>query len=226
MAALLGNAPPARAQTGPCRPDAHGSFICGSGDGAARVIDNTLSPDKRLAFAWRATKSPPTEIPDDDDELEMLVVRLADGAILARRPTGYWDTGTLHVNRLQEQALWAADGSFVVRAIQARFDTPTLEIFAVRAGDKVTGPLNLRALVESALRAQWKGARPFADYMFFSGLPGGSTISGSGELRFPVAMLIPKMGPEENFDVAMQITRAPDGLHGSVTKVTPRPDKN
>jgi len=34
------------------------------------------------------------------------------------------------------------------------------------------------------------------------------------------------MGPNENFDNVMQSTRAPGGLHGSVTKVTPRPDKN
>ena len=87
LAALLGaGAMPARAETGPCRPDTHDGLICGSGAGAARVIDGTLSPDKRLAFAWRASKSPLSEIPDDNEEVELLLVRLAGGAILAAAP--------------------------------------------------------------------------------------------------------------------------------------------
>jgi len=89
LTALICAAMPVRAETGPGRPDAHDSFNCGSGAGAARVIDGTLSPDKRPAFAWRASKSPPTEIPDDDSEVELLLARLADGTILACRPTGY-----------------------------------------------------------------------------------------------------------------------------------------
>jgi hypothetical protein len=217
---------PARAEIGPCRPEAHDGLICGSGAGAARIIDGTLSPDKRLAFAWRAAKSPPTEEPDDNEEVELLLVRLADGAILARRPTGYWATGTLHVNRLQEQALWAADGSFVVRAFQARFDTPTLEVFAIGTGAKVAGPVNLRALIEPAVRAHWKGARPYEDYVFSVGFDENAKISNSGELRFPLLMFVPKDGPEENYDVVMQVTRTPSGLRAGIPALTPRPDKN
>jgi len=108
------------------------------------IIDGTLPPDKHLAFAWRTSKSPPTEGPGDDEAVELLLLRLGDGAILARRPKGYWDTGTLHVNRLQEQALWLPDSSFVVRAFQPHFDTPTFEAFAIAKRDNVSGPLNLR----------------------------------------------------------------------------------
>ena len=122
--------------------------------------------------------------------------------------------------------MWAADRSMVVRAFQARFETPTLEVFAIGAGDKVMGPLNLRPLVERAVRARWKGARPFQDYVFSAGVDGDAKINGSGELRFALLVWIPKMGRHENFDVVIRITRAPDGLRGSVTSITPRPDKN
>ena len=53
VAAVLFTSPPAHADMGPCKPDKHDGLICGSGDGAARVIDDTTSPSKQLALAWR-----------------------------------------------------------------------------------------------------------------------------------------------------------------------------
>jgi hypothetical protein len=91
---------PAAAELGPCRPDKYGGLTCGEGDGAARVIDETASPSRRLALAWRSTSSPPTEPADGDDDLELLLIRLKDGAVLSRRKTDYWDSGDTHVNRL------------------------------------------------------------------------------------------------------------------------------
>ena len=55
----------AQAGTGPCKPDSFGGLTCGEGVGAARVIEKTTSPSKIHAFAWRSTKTPPTEQPDD-----------------------------------------------------------------------------------------------------------------------------------------------------------------
>ena len=42
---------PARAEMGPCKLDANEELTCGAGAGAARVIDDTQSPNKKLAFA-------------------------------------------------------------------------------------------------------------------------------------------------------------------------------
>jgi hypothetical protein len=36
-----------RAEIGPCKPDRFGGLTCGSGPEAARVIEDTISPDKR-----------------------------------------------------------------------------------------------------------------------------------------------------------------------------------
>jgi hypothetical protein len=38
---------------GPCREANDGAILCGEGENSARVIDGTISPSKRLAFAWR-----------------------------------------------------------------------------------------------------------------------------------------------------------------------------
>jgi hypothetical protein len=62
-------------------------LTCGQGDGAARVIDKTMSPSKRLALAWRSMDHPPTEPAEDYDDLELLLIRLKDGAVLSRRMT-------------------------------------------------------------------------------------------------------------------------------------------
>jgi len=70
------------------------------------------------------------------------------------------------VNRLREQALWSAVGSFVVRVFQARFDTPTFEVFVIGKGDKVSGPLDLRTLVERVVRAALKRRAPVRGLCF------------------------------------------------------------
>ena len=50
---LAGAAFPAMAELGPCKRDARETPLCGSGKGAARVVRNTMSPDKKFALAWR-----------------------------------------------------------------------------------------------------------------------------------------------------------------------------
>jgi len=57
----------ASAETGRCVPDGQGYLLCGNGAGAARAIAKTISPSRRLAFAWRFTNRPPTNRPEEDD---------------------------------------------------------------------------------------------------------------------------------------------------------------
>ena len=121
------------AETGPlgaCRPDAHEGLTCGAGDGAARVIAGTISPSKRLALAWRAPGGPPTEEPDTDD-VELLLIRLSDGVILATSKGAYWDTGETHANRREEKAAWSPDSRLMVEAYDTRFSTDGLTVTAI-----------------------------------------------------------------------------------------------
>src|SRR5262249_54956762 len=76
-----GLASPLGAQTGPCQPDKDGGLTCGSGPGAARVVEGTMSPSKRFAFAWRALGSSSADDPDPD-KVENLLIRISDGAVL------------------------------------------------------------------------------------------------------------------------------------------------
>jgi hypothetical protein len=72
------------AEMSPCKQDEKRDvLICGSGNGAAIVIRDTPSPSRQIALAWRTPEAPPTEQPNWD-KIELLVLRAADGAVLAR----------------------------------------------------------------------------------------------------------------------------------------------
>jgi hypothetical protein len=144
---------PAAAELGPCRPVSHHGLICGQGDGAARVIEKTVSPSKRLALAWRSTNYPPTKSAEDDDSLELLLIRLKDGAVLSRRKTDYWDTGDTHVNRLYETATWSPDSRWMINTTEERYNTSTVDLYAFGDADRPTGPFDLLKIMESAARA-------------------------------------------------------------------------
>jgi hypothetical protein len=148
---------------GPCRPDDHDgiekSFVCGSGDGAARVIQKTISPSKRLALAWRDTGAPPTEQPGEDDpDIELLILRIKDGAILWKDKGAYWDTGDTHINNVFEKATWSPDSRLLIETFDSRYSSDAMNAFAFGANDAVTGPFDLRKGLDGAVRARRCGA--------------------------------------------------------------------
>ena len=223
LVALLATA--ALAEMGPCKPDGPDELMCGSGPGAARVIEDTVSPDKRFALAWRLDGADPTEPPVSDD-IEILVVRLADGAVLARAKTEYWHTGSMRANRLEEEASWSPDSRFVVRAFQQRFDTERLDVFALDAAPGNAGPsarmLDLKAIVEPAVRERLRRrARKGDGYVLR--VHGGKKlkVDNAGRIRLNVMMWVPKDGPEAHYDATVQLQRGKDGLRALVTSVKP-----
>jgi len=190
----------AHAEAGPCKPLEHTEvLICGSGDGAAIVIGDTTSPSGKLALGWRATDGPPTEQPDEDS-IELLILRLADGAALYHAKGSYWDTGEMHVNRLQEKAAWSPNSRFMVRAFHSRFSTDDVDVFALGADDKVTGPFDLLKLLDSTARAKLKERVKDTDgYEFFlAGMKDDDkpvTVDNAGNIVAHVMFWIPKNGP-------------------------------
>ena len=219
LVALAGG--PADAEIGPCRADSHNGFICGEGVGAARVIDDTVSPSKRLALAWRSTGNPPTEEPSKGD-LELLVIRLNDGVVLSRRKTEYWDTESgAHVNRLQETARWSPDSHWMVNTFEERFDTPTVDLYAFGRNDDVRGPLDLHELMEHAARAQLnprvRNDTRYSFWVFNDRLK----IDNHGLVHAPVMLWVAKDGPERDFDMTLQIVPTGEGLSAKVLSVRP-----
>ena len=89
-AALSLAAGAACAEIGPCVPDGSEGFanrglVCGSGAGAARVIDGTISPDGAKALAWRVEGAAPTAEPDDSDKIDLLVLIAIQSASSVKR---------------------------------------------------------------------------------------------------------------------------------------------
>src|SRR5258708_27186019 len=99
-------------------PPATFDLICGSGDGAARVIVKTISPSKRLAFAWRLANRPPIDRPEKSDpNLENLIVRIADGTVLAKSHGAYWDLST-KIAKAYLITAWSPDSRLLVKVEQ------------------------------------------------------------------------------------------------------------
>ena len=214
---LIGAIPHAQAELGPCKPDRFGGLTCGSGVGAARVIEDTVSPDKRFAFAWRDPDAVPDTMPEGFTDMEFLLVRLSDGAVLAKDQTEYWDTGEGHANRRQERAVWSPDGALAVRIYDTRFETSALQVYAPEPNDHRAAMLDLKKIVEPKVLARMK-AKPDTWTFSVSG-DATATLSFAGMLRMPLMMWKPKDGPMRYFDVGVRIARGEAGLSARVTSV-------
>jgi hypothetical protein len=220
---------PARAEMGPCKQDEKREvLICGSGNGAAIVIRDTLSPSKRLGLAWRTPDAPPTEEPDWD-KIELLVLRVADGAVLSRGKTEYWDAGEGygHVNRLEELAYWSPNSRLMIRSFNSRFSTDKVELYAFNPDDKVTGPLDLLKIIDSAVRARLKARVKNADGYDFSltsikDEETPATIDDRGLIRAEVMYWIPKMGPYYYYTVKARVVRAKGSLEARIVSIAYR----
>jgi hypothetical protein len=217
---LIACAPRAAAEMGPCQPDKFGGLTCGSGVGAARVIEDTLSPSKRLALAWRSAKGPPTEEPGG--ETEIIVVRLADGAVLATSTGTYWNTGEARANRLEELATWSPNSRLLIRSFNSRFSTDNVDLYAFGANDEVTGPLDLLKVMDPAVRAHLKRrVKDEQKYVFSISNEPAMSIGNSGLVRAAVMMWVPKDGPERNYNVTVRVMLGAKPLAARIVAVVP-----
>ena len=146
---LAGAAFPAMAELGPYKRDARETPLCGSGKGAARVVRNTMSPDKKFALAWRD--------PDKDPgDLELLLIRLADGVVLAKGDTDYFRNPGVTANRREELAIWSPDSRMVIRQLDPRYGTEVFKLYRIGAGGALAGDIDLIKIVEPAMLAHLK----------------------------------------------------------------------
>lgn len=183
----------ANAEMGPCRPDQRGGLICGEGAGAARVVDGTTSPSKRLAFAWRSPGHPPTEEPEEGN-VETLLIRLSDGAALWSTEGIYWNTGTMQANRYNQAAAWSPNSRFVVETTDVRWWTHALRLFAIGADDKLL-VLDLRAIIEPVVRKHLPRGDKNGDFAISGsadGKPPHITIDDHGLIKATVLVSMPK----------------------------------
>jgi hypothetical protein len=197
---------PAKAVAEPCHLDQNGGLICGEGLGADRVVDDTISPSRRLAFAWRAPGRLPSEQPDEGT-VESVLIRLSDGATLWSTKGIYWNTGTMHANRYNEAAVWSSDSRFAIEVTDVRWWTDTLRLFAVGTGDTIL-VLDLKAIIEPAVRKHVPPDKG-GDFAIFGSADGERphlTIDDHGLIKALVVVSAPKQQPPASvaFEVAFQ----------------------
>jgi hypothetical protein len=217
----------AHAEVGPCKPlEKTELLICGEGKGAAIVVSETTSPSGKLALAWRNPNAPPTEQPDDPDPIELLIIRLADGAVLAKTTTDFWDTGNGRANRMHELAVWSPDSHFLIRYFDSRFSTDIVELYAIGADDAVSGPFDLLKPLDTAtrtrLKTRVKGADDYAFSLSAQNDEKVLAIDNRGRIRAEVMLWVPKPGPFYYYTLRMQAVQRKTGLDAHILSLTYR----
>jgi hypothetical protein len=207
---VLAPASPAGAETGPCVSDQAGVMTCGQGPGAARVVDGTTSPSKRLAFAWRAPGRSPTEPPEETGDgwftVESVLIRLSDGAVLSSAKGMYWSTGDSRANHMTENVAWSPNSRLAIEEQGSKWSTDILRLCAIGPDDKVL-VLDLQKIIEPAVRKRLRQqlGKNDGDYTF--SVEDGLMVDDRGLVRVPVLMQIPKQEGYLNFDVTLQVSQ-------------------
>jgi len=202
---VLAPASPVGAETGPCVSDQASVMTCGQGPGAARVVDGTTSPSKRLAFAWRAPGRLPTEDPREDF-VESLLIRLSDGAVLSSAKGMYWRTGDSRANHMTEEVAWSPNSRLAIEEQDSKWSTDILRLYAIQADDKVL-VLDLQKIIEPAVRKRLRQqlGKKDGDYTF--SVEDGLTVDDRGLVGVPVLMQIPKQDGSLYVDVTLQVSQ-------------------
>ena len=204
LAAIFLDLPAARAA--PCQTDASGDLLCGEGNHAPRIIPNTMSPDKRFAFGWRqkAGKPAPENYPDPQD-VENVLVRLADGAVLASLGGKGWNLGAVHASLYESYASWSPDSRVVVETASDKRETYALTYVALDGGDKAA-TLDLLSLVLRAATARLP-KRDRDEYVMRVRYDDPATFETGERLRIGVVFSIPARGHCTFFDVTLLMSR-------------------
>jgi hypothetical protein len=213
----------AAAGIGPCVPAIDFGLMCGSGDGAARAIVKTISPSKRLAFAWRLADKPPNSRPDDNDpNLENFVVRLEDGAILAKSHGAYWDLGT-KIAKAYLMTAWSPDSGLLVK-VEQRADSASAEVFSFAGNDVVVGPFDLVNVIKLAVLAEMGDLRDTQNTTLIFAAHPAMSVDDHGFIH--AAVFIRKQDETDGrpYDAAVQLTRSVGSITAKVISITPYDD--
>jgi hypothetical protein len=209
----------AHAEMGPCVP-AIFDLICGNGVGAARAIVKTVSPSKRLAFAWRLSNRPPTDQPKQNDAfLENFVVRIKDGTVLAKSHGAYWDLGS-KIAKAFLIAAWSPDSRLLFRVEQSA-ESSSAELYSFSEADKAIGPIELIKAIKSAVREKSQESKAAnSSILLFISHP-AIAIDDRGLIHTAVFIRAPDSTDGPPYEVAVQVSRAADSLDAKVVSITP-----
>ena len=115
------------------------------------MFANTTSPSKNYAFAWRTAQGLPSGR-DTPNDVENVLIRVTDGAVLATLGGTYWETGEMRANRYELLAAWSPDSRAVIEVANSRWDSDSFAYY--RIDGATATKLDLRALVEPVMTAR------------------------------------------------------------------------
>lgn len=185
-----------------CRADQHGGLVCGEGERAMRVFAGTISPSKAYAFAWRSSAGLPSGRDLPSGEIENVLIRLADGAVLAKLGGEYWETGEMRANRYDLIAAWSPDSRAVIEVANSRWDTDSLALYLLDGA--AAAKLDLRALVEPAMKAKLPPRkRESNSFRVREDLP--VELDARGRASFTAMLYVPKTDPSHNYRVRADV---------------------
>ncbi|WFU13948.1 hypothetical protein [Bradyrhizobium sp. CB3481] len=184
-----------------CVTDQHGGLVCGEGNAAMRVVDDTISPSKDYAFAWRGAQGLSVSDPPPPG-VENLLIRVSDGAVLAKLGGEYWATGEMRANRYELVAAWSPDSRSVVEVANSRWDSDSFAYYRIDGAAAVK--LDLRALVEPVMTARLPPRkRQGNSFRVRTDLP--LTLDARGRLRFTAMLYVPKSETSNDYEVQVNI---------------------
>ncbi|WP_156433991.1 hypothetical protein [Bradyrhizobium retamae] len=95
-----------------------------------RVFADTISPSKNYAFAWRSAQGLPSgqDVPAD---VENVLIRVTDGAVLTTLSGTHWETGEIRANRYELIAAWSPDSRAVVEVANSRWESDSFAYYLI-----------------------------------------------------------------------------------------------
>jgi hypothetical protein len=196
-------------------------MFCGSGAGAVRTFYKTTSPSGRLAFGWRLTDRPPTVVPEENDpNLENIVVRIDDGAILAKSHGSYWDLGS-KIAKAHVSAAWSPDSHLALK-VEQRVGFASAELFAFSDNDTAIGPFELVDLLKPALLTKMQNVTDASNYslLFFSHPT--MTIDNQARIHLIVCTVATQnMQHGPHYEVTIRVNPATNKLTAEIDSLTP-----
>jgi hypothetical protein len=212
------------ASMGPCAQDVEGFLTCGSGDAAARVIVKTISLSKRLAFAWRLTNRPPDSTPTaNDPDLENVILRLADGTIIAKSHGAYWDLST-KIAKAYLFAAWSPNSQFLLK-IEQRDYYAIAELFSFADDDAALGPIDLTKIIQSTMLKKLQNdpglSRDLDRYGLIYPTYPEPTVEDQGLIHVVVETIMPNDTRGPTYDVTLQVVRGTRSLDAEIVSILP-----
>ena len=185
-----------------CVADQQGGLVCGEGKAAMRVVADTTSPSKNYAFAWRSEQGLPSGRDLPPAGVENLLIRIADGAVLAKLGGTYWETDEIRANRYDLLAAWSPDSRSVIEVANSRWDSDSFAYYRIDGG--TASKLDLRALVEPVMTARLPPRnRQGNSFRVREDLP--VTLDARGRLRFTAMLYVPKGETSNDYKVQVNV---------------------